>query len=282
MTTTTAPIVIAFDGSEDSIRALRWAIDTAEHTHHQLRAVVVAMAPETSVPVLREYEQEFAASAAALARDLIKHGREVEGTVAVQHGLTVPVLLEEAQDCALLVVGSRGHGPVESRVLGSVSQHLAGHTAGPVAVIRPALNIRARRILVGIDGSEPSRRALEYACERATVTDDEVVAVHAYRFPLLTATPLAVLPEDIDNTVVDAAERYVSELIAGIATDYPDVALRGTAVVGRPARVLARLSDDASLVVVGSRGRHAFQEMLLGSVAQETLYRAECSVVVVR
>ena len=47
-------------------------------------------------------------------------------------------------------------------------------------------------------------------------------------------------------------------------------------------RVLVRLSDDASLVVVGSRGRTPVQELLLGSVSQETLHRAACPVVVVR
>lgn len=282
MTTTTHPIVIAFDGSEDSTRALHWAIEVAERTHQEVRAVVVAMAPEASVPALRDYEEEFAGSAAGLARDIIKHGHEVEGSVVVEHGLTVPVLLQQSRDCALMVVGSRGHGPVESRVLGSVSQHLAGHAACPVAVIRPAMNARARTILVGIDGSEPSRRALGYACERASLTGEDVVAVYAYRFPVFSAPPFAILPEDIDNTVVDEAERCVAEFLAGAAGDYPDVSLRGTAVVGRPGRVLSRLSDDASLVVVGSRGRRAFAEMLLGSVAQETLRRAFCSVIVVR
>jgi len=60
------------------------------------------------------------------------------------------------------------------------------------------------------------------------------------------------------------------------------VRLRSTAVVGTAGRVLARLSDDASLVVVGSRGRTEWKELLLGSVSQEVLHRAECPVVVVR
>lgn len=282
MNTIKPPIVVAFDGSDDSTRALHWAIEVAERAQLSIRAVVVAMDPGTGVPVLREYEQEFAASAASMARDLIKHGHDVEGTVVVQHGLTVPALLEEAQDCALMVVGSRGHGVAVNHLLGSVSQHLAGHAPCPVAVIRPAHNIRAHKILVGIDGSDPSRRALEYACERAAVTGEEVVAVHAYQLPAFSAVPLAILPQDIDTTLIDSADRLAAELVAGIAGDYPDVSVRSTAVIGRPARVLARLSDDASLVVVGSRGRHAFAELLLGSVAQEVLHRAACSVVVVR
>ncbi|MCW2856881.1 MAG: UspA domain protein [Marmoricola sp.] len=281
MKPTSLPIVVAFDGSDESTLALHWAVETAVRGRRELRAVVAAMDPMTVAAPLRQYEEEFAASAAALARDIIKHST-VPGSVDVRRGLTVPVLLEESAGAALVVCGSRGHGVIENHWLGSVSQHLAGHAACPVAVIRPAHNPRATTILVGVDGSPASVRALEFACDRAALGSEEVVAVHAYEYPAFSSPGLAVLPEDVDTTVVDAAERLAAELVVGVRIDYPDVALRSTAVVGRPARVLARLSDDASLVIVGSRGRHAFTEMLLGSVAQEVLHRAECPVVVVR
>ncbi|MCW2755854.1 MAG: UspA domain protein [Marmoricola sp.] len=282
MKPTSLPIVVAFDGSDESTLALHWAVDTAGRTHQEVRAVVAAMDPNAVAPPVRQYEEEFADSAAALARDIVKHSHAGRGSVDVKRGLTVPVLLEEAAGAALMVVGSRGRGVIESHWLGSVSQHLAGHAAAPVAVIRAAHNPRSRTILVGIDGSPASLRAVGFACDRAALSGEEVVAVYAYRYPTFYSPGLAVLPEDVDTTLVDSAERLASDLVAGVRIDYPDVALRSTAVVGRPARVLARLSDDACLVVVGSRGRNAFKEMLLGSVAREVLHRGECPVVVVR
>jgi nucleotide-binding universal stress UspA family protein len=282
MNSSPSPIVVAFDGSEDATRALHWAVDTAERTHQAVRTVVVALDIEETAPQLREYEEGVAAGSAALARDITEHASQVESTVEVRHGWTVPVLLDEARSAGLVVLGSRGHGRLEGRWLGSVSQHLAGHAPCPVAVVRPAHDPGAEKIVVGIDGSQPSVKALLYACGRAALTGEEVVAVHAYQYPVFTVPGLAALPAEIDATLAESAERLAAELVAGAKADFPDVELRSAAVVGHPVEVLARMSANASLVVVGSRGRGAFSEMILGSVAQETLHRAECPVVVVR
>jgi len=279
--TTNQPVLVAFDGSDHAIRALRWAVDHARLTHDRLRVVVIAMPVASTAPFLRDYEESFATSAAALARDITRHGG-VEADVEVHRGWTIPTLVDEAKDAPMVVVGSQGHSALENQWLGSVSQHLAGHAPCPVAVVREAADPSARRILVGIDGSESSQAALRLACERAELTHEEVVAVHCYQLPSVISPAFGVRPEDVEMRYVDEAERLVSDLVAGTAAEHPDVQLRATAVVGRPARTLVDLSASASLVVVGSRGRNPFFEILLGSVAQETLHRAACSVVVVR
>jgi nucleotide-binding universal stress UspA family protein len=171
---------------------------------------------------------------------------------------------------------------VENHWLGSISHHLAGHAPCDVAVVRAPHDPDSRRILVGVDGSASSARALDRACVLAAATGGHVLAVHAYRDHLISTAGLAVLAEDVDTSAADAAQRTAEELVADATRAHPDVPLRATAVVGRPAQVLARLSGNAALVVVGTRGRTAFAELLLGSVAQETLYRAECPVLVVR
>jgi nucleotide-binding universal stress UspA family protein len=282
MSTGSPFIVVAYDGSSDADLALLWGIRTAELTHQNLRVVVVALATSQQPLQIRDYEEHRAHSAAASARDAVKVAEGIEAEVLLERGWTVPTLLRAAEGAGLVVAGSRGHNSFEAHWLGSVSQHLAGHAACPVAVVRRTHNQHAKKILVGVDGSPASEHALRYAAERATLTGESVVAVHAYQFPTFSGTGLAVLPIDIDTELVDASERLAAELVAGIAEDYPDVRLRSTAVVGRAGRVLARLSDDASLVVVGSRGRTPWKEMLLGSVSQEVLSRAECPVVVVR
>lgn len=282
MTTTQQTILVGFDGSEDATSALDWALASAGHLAARVEVVVVLAESSHISPPLREYEAGIAERSAALAAELIARKPGIEATVAVERGWPVPVLLDRARKDSLVVVGSRGHGLVESHWLGSVSQHLAGHAPCSVAVIRPAHNSRATTILVGIDGSEASERALRFACERARLTGENILAVHAYQYGPLSSPGLAILPEDIDTAVEDAAQTVTDEFVACVAPDFPDVQVRGVAVVGRAARVLARLSDDASLVVVGSRGRSALAEIVLGSVAQGTLARAECPVVVVR
>ena len=282
MSENSLPIIVAFDGSDDSIRAVHWAVDLAERNGRELQADIVALDPDQVAPQMKEYEAEFATSAAAMARDIVKHSRLVDPTVNILHGWVLETLHRRAKDASLMVVGSRGHGILENHWLGSVSHHLAGHAPCDVAVVRPAHNSGSRQIIVGIDGSPASARALEFACEHAQATGMHVLAVHAYQSAMLNTTGLAVLPEDIDTTHIEAAERAAEQYAAAAVQKYPDVELRSTAVIGRPARVLSRLSDDAALVVVGSRGHNTFTELLLGSVAQETLRRAECPVVVVR
>jgi len=275
-------IVVGYDASPDAELALGWALDTAALTHARLQVVVAAMPTDHLPTALAEHEEAFALRVSSTARDLAERHDGVDTTVVVEHGWALPVLVRAAADADLLVVGSRGHNRLESRWLGSVSQHLAGHATCPVAVVRAPHKPEAREILVGIDGSPSSVRALEYAATRAELTGEPVLAVHAYPGLTYGDGGLGALALDIDTTEVDRAERLAAELVAGVVVDHPDVTVRSTATMGRAARVLGRLSEDASLVVVGSRGRTPVQELLLGSVSQEVLHRATCPVVVVR
>lgn len=275
-------VLIAYDGSPDADLALNWGIQVAERTRADVAVMVVTLPPGRLPTPIRESEEAHATAAANAARDALKAADITRGTVRVEYGWTLPMLLNATRTASLVVVGSRGHNRYEGHWLGSVSQHLASHAPCAVAVIRPANDPLARLILVGVDGSPASVRALESAARRAEMTGESVLAVHGYQVLGLSGGGIGSLPTDIDADAIAAAERLAAELVAGIAIDHPDVDLRSTAVLGRPGRVLARLSDQASLVVIGSRGRTPVQELLLGSVSQEVLYRAECPVVVMR
>jgi nucleotide-binding universal stress UspA family protein len=276
-----AKIVVGYDASPDADLALTWALDTAALMEARLEVVVAAMPTERLPAVLAGHEESFALRASTAAQEAVKARDDVESSVVFRDGWALEVLMREAVDADLVVVGSRGHNRLESRWLGSVSQHLAGHAPCPVAVVRSPQKADARQIVVGVDGSRSSVRALEYAAARAELTHEPVLAVHAYAAVAYDGG-LGAVAQDIDTSQVDEAERLAADLVAGVAVDHPGVRLRSTAAVGRAARVLGRLSEDASLVVVGSRGRTPVQELLLGSVSQEVLHRATCPVVVVR
>lgn len=200
--------------------------------------------------------------------------------VAVRRGPTVPVLLAAAASAGLLVVGSRGHGLLLGTLSGSVSQHVARHATCPVAVIRPLRQSHAQQIVVGIDGSDGARAALRFACSRASATGESLVAVHAYRaWSLPLRDPMSF---HRTASAAEEAERLLAEIAEAVRADFDAIDLTTVAVAASADRLLLDLSAVSSLVVVGSRGRDAFAEMLLGSVAQEVLHRAECPVAVVR
>jgi nucleotide-binding universal stress UspA family protein len=134
------------------------------------------------------------------------------------------------------------------------------------------------RIVVGVDGSPSSVRALRWALEQARLTGAPVCAVGAWEVPA-SPTWLAV-EEDIGNwekgalTVLDGAVKDAT----GDAESLP---VQREVVCGHPAKVLVDASTDASLLVVGSRGHGGFAGLLLGSVSQHVVAHASCPVVVV-
>ena len=70
-----------------------------------------------------------------------------------------------------MVVGARGHSLLSGVVLGSVSQHVSRHASCPVVVTRTPYHPDSRRVVVGVDGSAGSRKALEFAFDHASRSD---------------------------------------------------------------------------------------------------------------
>ena len=140
-----------------------------------------------------------------------------------------------------------------------------------------AMRGRPLQIVVGVDGSEPSRRALEWAVIEALKWNAELTVVHAWRFGSSPTDPL--VPQEAIRRVGAAAQHLLDHELA-IACDRGTHAT-GSLVFATPARALIDASVDADLLVVGSRGRGAVSGALLGSVSQACVRHAHCPVVVV-
>lgn len=135
----------------------------------------------------------------------------------------------------------------------------------------------ARRVVVGYDGSEHAGSALRTACELVE-PDGVVTVVHVYDMPWQAEIPVF---EDFKESCRKAAED-VLEPAKEICGEYP-VATSFEIAVGRPAEVLAQLaqSEDADLIVVGTRGHSSVAGLLLGSVTQRLLHIASVPVLAV-
>ena len=285
-----APIVVGYDGSPDAALALEWAEATSAATAAPLRVVVVGTEMDPVVGHFREHEDELVEAWRAKASAHLRRARVRDGEVEVRRGAVVPVLRAASHYASALVVGSRGHGLVIGSLGGSVSQHVARHASCPVIVVRPPRQPDAARIVVGVDGSSDSEAALRFACARGSRTGEAVLAVHAYRAPTLPTessllidsfrTDLASPTRDLASR--EAAEHLLAAATAAVRAEVPGPELTELAVPAPADRLLIDLSTAASLVVVGSRGRDAFAELLLGSVAQQVLQGAHCPVAIVR
>jgi len=191
-------------------------------------------------------------------------------------------VLDEADESSVIVLGSRGHGRLASAFVGSVSQHIAQHAPCTVVAVREASDPRQDTVLVGVDGSDGCRPALDFAFEHASRTGAPVTALYvseSLRGRLGRAREEAVSPEDTDLT---AAEPVVAETLRPYTEKYPDVSVHRELTYGSAVRSLADASEHAALIVVGSRGRGAFESLLLGSIGQGLLHHAHCPVVIAR
>ena len=138
-------------------------------------------------------------------------------------------------------------------------------------------------ITVGVDGSDNSFRALEWAMKEAAVrkADLTVLAVHEVAANQWTAHPM-IMPEDEPMTqqARSWSEEAVSKIAGQLGSEQPaSVTVR--AMSGFPAEELIKASEDSDLVVVGSRGV-GFAGLTVGSVTNKVVHHAECPVVVIR
>lgn len=270
-------IVVGYDGSAEADLALRWAAGTS----------LLMKSPVKALMVDDLHEAQWLGSGRATAHELAAHADRIfmevgaECTLERRSGTIVPELLEAGRDASMLVVGSHGHGRAAEALIGSVSQHVARHAACPVVVVREPASSEAARIVVGIDGSGGSAAALEFACRRAELTGEVVVAVHAWKVGQVLIDRQGRLPDTLGPSI-ESNELLLSESVAGVRTDHPGVTLLEEAIPVAPGQALVDASATASLVVMGSRGRGAFVGMLLGSVSHEVLCRAHCPVAIIR
>ena len=139
-----------------------------------------------------------------------------------------------------------------------------------------------QRIVVGIDGSQGARRALEWAVGEATLRDAHLVVIHAWLEPAAVAVGSVITAGGVEPEVFeDTAWRTVTDLLAGVDTNGLPQGLETHVVSGAPARALLEAAEGADLVVVGSRGLGGFTGLLLGSVSQQVAHHATCPVVII-
>jgi nucleotide-binding universal stress UspA family protein len=289
-------VLIALDGSAgaDEAVALAHAMVWPDQSRLRIVSVVEQDAWIPSLPRVPEIapalEAEIVAYLEAKQRQIVElfsPTHEVE--TVIRRGRPATAILKEASDfeADVVMVGSRGHGTITTLVLGSVSAEVVDHARSPVLVARR----RTLSHVVMATDESPSARAVE-----------DVIA----RWPIFEGLPIDVV------SVADAVRPWTSGIAPGFQRQARDayaqeldevsqaaerIAHEATTrlrAAGRLAEAVVRRGDPAAeiialaeqrrtdLVVLGSRGRSALAEIVLGSVARNVLAGSTASVLVVR
>jgi nucleotide-binding universal stress UspA family protein len=302
-------MLLATDGSAEATRAARMAVVLANRLGSKLHVVHVGPMPEEyinprlSIPepeyweMMRERAEE---EAKPRLNEQVQKIREASGEVSGAHvrvGLPdVEIVgLAEELGAGLVVLGSRGLGPLKRALMGSVSDSVVRHAHGSVLVVRG--NGRERdylpgRILLALDGSREAAAASRTAVEITNATGSELHVVHARIPPDYPIFDHGGYDEGVD---VGAYVQEKSEELARRGQGLLDEQVRkikaaGGSVaqahlrVGRPDVQISALAEEigAGLIVVGSRGLGAMRRVLMGSVSSSVVRHAHCPVLVVR
>lgn len=283
-------VVVGIDGSDTALGGARWGAEYA--ARHSLPLVLLHVSPRLEWHFVGAHQHADgqvadADSALTAAADAVRstHPDLVVRTEAVR-GAVAPTLAEAACSARLLVVGK---GAADHRALGGHAVKVAHRASCPVVVWRPPVARRTGKplpVVVGVDESDSSRRALEEAFDIARMLHAHLTVVHMWEITAAVGMGDLGGPGNMDwqlLEVLEAQQRHqMDELVKPLAAKYPNAHVNKVFQDVTPAKGLTDLSRDAQLVVVGSHGRGRVADALLGSVSQNLIHHAECPVLVVR
>ncbi|MFF4908061.1 universal stress protein [Streptomyces sp. NPDC001260] len=289
------PVVAAVDGSDDSLRALDWALDAARERGAPLRVVHVRQYAAWAQPdvLVAGPPDPGDDPVLARARNRLENRAHPPGIEYVGlDGAPGAVLPGLGATARLLVLGSRGRGGFAGLLLGSNGMAAARDAECPVVVVpRPGREVHGDapvepgpRVVVGLQVDAPDDATLSFAFTAAALRGARLQVVAAYAWPVRSwAVPAELAPEMIDQEAVEKETWTLAEgFLAPHRKNHPDVRADAFALPGGAAGLLVAASRDAELVVVGRHRRRLLAPArMLGSVTHAVLLHAASPVAVV-
>jgi len=281
-------VLLATDGSKDAALATRAAVDVCQGTGAELHVVHVWY----SVPTAR-LRPFMRAELKKLGNELLEEGvkwvEDSRGVVTGAHlveGRAADEILDLAGQIGaeLIVMGSRGLGPVGRIALGSVSEAVIHHSRWPVLVLRGGEDVwPPERVIFGDDGSEAARAAGDLGASLCGRHGAQALMLRAYpRLPEVDAEGRGFDPRIVDDELRRAEKALLerSRKLESRLDSRPKVRV----VVGDAAASLLEAAEEdapqSTLLAVGSRGLGAIGRMRLGSVSTKVVHAAKGPVLV--
>jgi nucleotide-binding universal stress UspA family protein len=263
-------VIVGVDGSAGSAIALQWALDHADHLGEIVPVMAFAAGLYASGfgPLEGDDERGGPYRDDAIWRlraFLLEHAPSIVDVGRVVEGRAGAVLLDAAVGSELLVVGSRGLSSRVDLSVGSVGAYCARHSTVPVALIPPEVPAlhHGLDVVVGFDGSPHAVSALQWALGHLRHSA-RVTVVRVYTSEAVAGDPLSPSPEESEAVVRRELEAEVEAVLTDFPT-HPEVEL--LVVPGDPRAALRAAVGAADLLVIGSRGLGALDQLLIGSVA---------------
>jgi nucleotide-binding universal stress UspA family protein len=296
-------ILVPLDYSSRSMRALDLAETLARQTGAALAVIHIAepMSYPTDLgyaPVISgEVEAELQAGAQRRLEEIVG-GLQARGVVAegsLRTGRPFSEIVESARapGVDLIVLTTHGFTGLKHVLLGSTAERVVRHAACPVWVLRdpvpeaggaPAAGepLHLRRVLVPVDFSACSLRALAYAAGLVRQFGAALELVHVTELPLLDPTMAEVDTRAFEATARQSAQEQLDKLLAN--QQAAGLPVTGRLLSGAPWHEIVEQArrDAVDLIVAGTHGYTGLKHVFLGSTAERVVRHASCPVLVVR
>lgn len=290
-------ILLATDGSKDAELAAKAAVDLSKRTGAELHVVHAwRPLPHYAYPSLvpEGYQPPYEEGARKILEAQVGRIEEAGISVAEAHlvtGRPADAILDLGDQigAGLIVVGSRGLGPVKRLLVGSVSESIVHHAKCPVLVVRSgAGSWPPVRVVIGEDLSEDAHSAAKLGITLAKLMEAETLLVHTYEGMPPHPETLPQADRELYEAMVEKHLRQVESALEERAAELEqayDVRPQVRIVPGESAQVLAEIAEEGdgpSLLVVGSRGLGTSERIVIGSVSSKVLRAAGGPVLVCR
>lgn len=207
---------------------------------------------------------------------------DISAGVQVASGSVTTEITRVVQDkhSSLLVCGARGQSVARRLLLGSTVQKMLNRMPCPLLVVKPAPRDAYRTVLVPVDFSPVSLRAIELA--RRIAPQAEIILLHVYEAPFESSVRFAHIDHDTLTHYRNVIRKDAVTQLAALsqAAGMPDA--RQIVVHGDPGWRIAEQEQEleCDLIVVGKQGTSALEELLVGSVTKHVLNESQCDVLV--
>lgn len=266
-------IVLGYDGTSASVSALAWVAARAARE----RAVVAV------VNVVSKLARDRAVTLDELGEAETFLRERVPGIGVELHRLeggAVDTLSEFADEADLLVVGINPGHPIRAAVAGAVPLRLSTLSRVPVAMIPAGWVETNDSVTVGIAGDDSSAAALAFGAQEARATGAPLRLVHAWLMPTPSFSGSAVLVQTTESVIAEHRE-VLDGALSWVLQRSATIPIHTELVRDSRSAALLRFAGRSSMLVIGTHRRGMLEGSVLGSVAQEVLWHAECPVAVV-
>ncbi|WP_426319892.1 universal stress protein [Microbacterium sp. E-13] len=276
-----ALIAVGVTDGRAARRARAWAIDRATESHDRLLLFSV-VGESSGIAGESTIAQRALAAAELLLQRSAKEAadRGIAADVQVLRGKPLAQIIEISRRAQLVVIGS-DRATADHPHRGPLAVRTCAQAHCPVVVV-PDLDLEdARGIVVGVDGSEISERAVAFAAREAVRRDEVLTAVMSWS-PMPMPMQIGSLPREYLAGAQQLTEENLAISIAGLRQDFPELRIRTVVEPSHPGQLIRREAAHARMAVVGSHGRGALGRFILGSATQVLLERPPTVMVIVR